>query len=80
MSVPDPLRGFTTLRELAGLIGAPPYSTLYSMSVGRKLGEPVSAGRTLLFRRDVAERAIAERAGNPRRPSIRVREEANVGR
>lgn len=73
---PNPLAvAYLTHAEVAQRLGAS-YFTAYSLGATGALGEPLVIGRTKLFPRDVAERAIAQRlsdrtrhrTGTPRTP------------
>jgi hypothetical protein len=64
------LQDHITLRELATLLRAS-YFTTYSLAVSGIFGEPIVVGRTYLFPREVAEKAVRERLALASRPRQR---------
>lgn len=56
----NPLSDFITLRDVAKQLGAS-YYTAYGMGACGQLGDPIMVGRTQLYPRATAERAIRQR-------------------
>jgi len=67
----NPLDGYITLRELAPRVGS--YFSAYNLAATGALGPAVVVGRTRLYDRARAERALNERASRPRRGAAHAR-------